>query len=205
MVEHLPPEDSEGMESASSGHLHYRSIVIIIPPLIDKEGNVLSLLSEIDQYGYFIHQILEAVSLYQPIEFMDDSVKILDVADLQLSFTEEEDLLIYYKILERVVRKMTDPLICMSTMGSSVEVAIPDVVLAEETEDSIGVDVALFNVPQAEYIWEDITSKLSYIVGPGDTRYHLRNILENANKGALLSAEEILEPLLDEQETRRNP
>ena len=58
--------------------------------------------------------------------------------------------------------------------------------------------------PNAQQIWDDVTSDLSYLVGPGATRYQLQNIINNGHRGPLLSAEEILEPILDEQEARRN-
>ena len=146
MAEHLPPGDTEGLEGSSSRDLYYRSLVIVIPPVLDEDGNVLSLLTEVDHYGVFIHHILEAVYNYQPIAFLENGVKILDVADLQLSFVEEEDLAIYFKILQRIVKRMDKPLICMSTIGTSIESALPDVVLAEETEVNVEVDVALFDV-----------------------------------------------------------
>jgi hypothetical protein len=203
MAKYIPPGNSGGLESPSGGHLHYKSIVIVIPPVLDEDGNILSLLNEIDEYSYFIHRLLDSISIYQPIEFIEESVKILDVSDLQLSFTEDEDLLIYYKILDRIVRRMYKPLVCMSTVSKSIESAIPDIILAEETEANVDVDVALFNVPEPQYIWDEVTQGVSYLVSRDSIKYQARNIIEHANKGPLMSSLEILEPVITKLEAKR--
>ena len=203
MAKHIPPGNSGGLESPSGGNLHYRSIVIVIPPLLDEDGNILSLLNEIDEYSYFIHRLLDAISIYQSIEFLEESVKILDVSDLQLSFTEEEDLIIYYKILDRIVRRMNKPLVCMSTSSRSIESAVPDIILAEETEASVNVDVALFNVPDPQHVWDEVTQGVSYLVSRDSIKYQARNIIEHANKGPLMSSLEILEPVITKLEAKR--
>lgn len=171
--------------------------------MLNEEGRVVSLLDTVTDYSYFIAELIGALSPYHPKEIPDKSIKIFDVSDLQLVFTEEEDRNLYYQILGRVAASMNEPLICMSTIGSDLSTAVPSLILAEETEMNVGEDVALFNTPYPEKVYDEITKKVSYLVGVGATQYQTRNIIENGSKGPLLSSDEILAPMLEEQEKRR--
>ena len=91
----------------------------------------------------------------------------------------------------------------MSTVGPSIELAVADIILAEETEDKVGVDVALFNVPDPQYVWDEVTQGVSYLVSRDAIKYQARNIMEHANKGPLMSSLEILEPVITELEAKR--
>lgn len=175
------------LESNKDKRLHYYNIVIIVPPVLDEQDSISSLIKEIGAYAEFIHNIVDTVEPYRAYGLED--VKILDIADLELHFDREEDIAIYFKILGKIISKLKKPLICMSTIGDNM---IQDVVLAEETQKAIGVDVALFEVHKPEEVYTT-PEAISYIIGAGSARYHIANILENGHKGPLPGTVQILD------------
>jgi len=193
--------NTDGLESPESDSLNYYSIIIVVPPVVDDGGNIISLLQEIKEYQTFVYDLLDAVETYQTAGFSE--VKVLDVADLNLCFAEEEDIAIYFKLIAKITSRMDNPLICMLGLGARTEEIIQDIVLAEETQEETGVEVALFNVDDPLGVWNDVTCNISYLVGVGATKYHIRNIIEHGHKGPLLGTMQILAPLLKEDKRLR--
>lgn len=196
MAKHIQDGDTDGLETPEGDSLHYYSLIVIVPPVVDDEGNLISLLQEIKAYQTFVYDLLEAVESYQCVGF--NEVKVLDVADLNLCFSEDEDIAIYFKLIAKITSRMENPLICMLALGAKTAEIISDIILAEETQQEAGVDTALFNVGDPLGVWNDVTCNISYLVGIGATKFHIQNIIENGHKGPLLSTMQILEPMLNE-------
>lgn len=191
MVRPKLPDDPEGLESNEGKHLHYYNLIVVIPPVLDDKGKVVSLLREVKLYEEFVGELLESIEPYKTSGF--ESLKIFDVAELELSFAEVDDVNLYLILIKKISRGLNSPLICFMSLGATTEDIVQDISLAQETEGYTKIDTALFNAPDPREIWEDITKEISYIVGRGATKYQIQNIIEHGHKGPLLSTTQIIE------------
>lgn len=183
------PDDTRRLESDEGKHLHYYNIIVVVPPVLDDKGKIVSLLKEISIYAEFISDLLEVIEELKYSGF--ESLKIFDVAELELSFSEEEDVSMYLKLIKKISLGLYKPLICFLGLGKDTEEVIQDVSLAQETEGYASIDTAIFNIPDPIEVW-NLTADVSYIVGAGATKYHTRNIIINGHKGPLLSTTQVI-------------
>jgi hypothetical protein len=160
---------------------------------VNEDGAIISLRESAPWFMDHIDILTEAVDVYDENEFGD--VRQLDVADLGLQFGSKEDILLYYSIISRIFSRFDAPLIAMFALDSGYEDIQKDLVLARETQRCGEADVVLFNVEDPIRIWEEAGGDISYVVGIGATKYHTRNILENAHRGPLLNSDQMFKSL----------
>ena len=173
--------------------MYYDNIIVVTPPLVNDDGVVVSLRDNAPWFMDHIDLLAEAIDVYDEDEFGD--IRQLDVADLGLQFGSKKDILLYYELISRIFGRFDAPLVAMFALDSGYEDIQKDLVLAKETQKCGEADVVLFNVDNPIEVWEEANREIAYVVGTGATKYHIRNILENAHKGPLLSSDQMMKSL----------